>query len=273
MTQVTLTPLPASLSLIQRLDFPFKLGVCERVFRRGLSPLGVCWVRTSNGLSWKLDLSNPTHRWIVFGKYEGSAFLDWARDYLKPDAVIVDSGANIGQMLLYLALWASRGRVLAFEPGKEQADWLSECLSVNPRLPVEIIRCGLGASPARSSLKNVGPENVHGAWSRVSEGDGEPIQIVRLEDELAARGVGQVDLWKLDVEGYEVPALRGAESLLKGHRIKALYVELAAENGPRVKEYLAGFGYECYLFKRNGGTYRPEGLPPHTNGLFLPARL
>jgi FkbM family methyltransferase len=262
--------LPFPITWLQPHDFPHKLGICERLFGQGLSARGIGWVQTGGGIPWQLDLANPTHRWIVYGKYEGSAFLNWARTFLPANGVVVDSGANIGQMLLYLAQWVPQGKVLAFEPGREQADWLEECLRLHEHLPVEIVRRGLGASPARLFLHNPGPENVHGAWNQVSENDGEPIEIVRLAHELAARLIEQVDLWKLDVEGYEVPALQGAGELLSEHRIKALYVELAGDNGNRIREYLARFNYRCYLFGRHEELMPAGDLPEHTNGLFLP---
>jgi len=263
--------LPKTLTLLQPFDFPHKLGVCERLFGNTITGHGVCWVQTGAGISWKLDLANPTHRWIVYGKYEGSAFLNWAKKFLSADSIIVDSGANIGQMLLYLAQWVPNGKVLAFEPGKEQADWLEECLHAHPNLPVEILRLGLGAAANQLHLRSAGPDYIHGAWGQVSETEGEPIQIVRLADELAARSIEKVDLWKLDVEGYEIPALQGAETYLKEHRFKSLYVELAGENGRHLLDYLAAFGYHCHLFSGNGKPYRSSQLPDHTNGLFLPS--
>jgi hypothetical protein len=132
-TKIELAPvreikLPWPLSRLQALDFPRKLGIMDRLFRRALAAKGVAWVQTAAGIPWKLDLAYAPHRWIVYGKYEGGAFLDWAKSFLKPTALIVDSGANIGQMLLYFGQWVPEGRVLAFEPGKYQADWLAECL-------------------------------------------------------------------------------------------------------------------------------------------------
>jgi tetrahydromethanopterin S-methyltransferase subunit F len=94
---------------------------------------------------------------------------------------------------------------------------------------------------------------------------------VRLADELAARCLEKVDLWKLDVEGYEIPALQGAEELLKEQRIRAIYAELTDENGQRIRDYLSGFEYRCHLFDRNGKLYTPSQFPNHTNGLFLPS--
>lgn len=125
--------LPLTLTLLQSLDFPHKLGICERLYGRGLESCGICWVKTGAGLNWKLDLTDPCHRWIVYGKYEGSPFINWARAFLQADSVVVDSGANIGQILIYLLKVLPRGRLLAFEPGTEQADWLEECLEVLPR--------------------------------------------------------------------------------------------------------------------------------------------
>lgn len=111
----------------------------------------------------------------------------------------------------------------------------------------------------------------HGSQDEICESEGEPIEIVRLADELARRSIQKVDLWKLDVEGYEIPSLQGAEELLQAKSIKALYVELAGENGQRVRDYLGALDYTCYLFDRKGKLYSPTGLPDFTNGLFLPS--
>src|SRR2546425_5540873 len=113
---------PAILRALQHLEFPRKLGICERLFGAALSRQGIRWVDTAAGIPWKLDLACATHRWIVYGKYEGRAFLDWARANLPAHGMVVDSGANIGQMLLYLAQWVPHGRLLAIEPGREAAD-------------------------------------------------------------------------------------------------------------------------------------------------------
>lgn len=263
--------LPFPLVLVQPFDFPHKLGICERLFTSRLAHHGICWVQTGAGIPWKLDLSNRTHRWIVYGKYENPFFLKWTRKYLPPDGIIVDSGANIGQMLLYFAQWIPQGKVLAFEPGTEQANWLEECLAIHKGFNVEVIRCGLGASNIQSRLQNFGDASIHGAWAAVSETEGEPIQIRRLTDELATRSIEKVDLWKLDVQFYEIPALEGAKQLLEEQRIKAIWVELSGKIGLPIKDYLASFGYRLYAFNSWGKLYSPSQLTNIHDGLFLPA--
>ena len=261
--------LPAGLRLFRRFEFPHKLGIVEKLYGRHLEQYGVSWVETSTGLAWKLDLGNPTHRWIVYGMYEGSGFLNWAREFLPHDGVVVDSGANIGQMLLYLATYVPDGKVLAFEPHKEAMDWLKECLAVNAELPVQCIQMGLSESPGDMFLLSPGPENLHGAWSQISDLEGKPVHVVRLQDYLDNRGIDTVHLWKLDVEGHEMQALHGAERYLVNGAIRAIYAELGFGNGPRIRTYLESFGYKCYLFDRHGNLCPSKELPVHINAIFL----
>jgi len=261
--------LPMALIALRRLEFPRKLGVFERVFGRRLGELGICWVETSTGRVWKLDLANPTHRWIVFGKYEGGGFIDWATCNLRPDATVIDSGANIGQMLLYLAPCLAQGRLFAFEPGNEAADWLQECLAMHPDLPVHLRREGLGERDATLFLAQLGPPGSHGSWNRISATDGTPVHVVTLDEAADREGIRKIDLWKLDVEGHEVAALSGARTLLRSRRIAAIYVELAFGNGSQIVEKLHEFGYHGFHFDRRGRLMPLTAIPEHANGLFL----
>jgi len=159
---------------------------------------------------------------------------------------------------------------LVFEPGKQAREWLTECLQTNSHLPVEICPHGLGTTISQLRLHHIGDDYQHGAQSQISETEGEEISVVRLDEQLAQRDIATIDLWCLDVEGYEIPALQGAEPLLKENRIKALYVELSGENSQKVRDYLNQFGYRCYLFQPDGKLVSPSQFPEHTNGLFLP---
>jgi hypothetical protein len=101
--------------------------------------------------------------------------------------------------------------------------------------------------------------------------------MVRLEDELSSRSIEKVDLWKLDVEGFEIPAMQGAETLIKEQRIRAIYAELGSKDGhgQAIRDYLAKFGYQGYAFDKNGklndSLQKPDfQFPAWMNGLFLP---
>jgi hypothetical protein len=55
------------------------------------------------------------------------------------------------------------------------------------------------------------------------------VSVQTLDLEMARLGIGQVDLLKIDVEGYEVRVLAGARRLLSERRIKAVLCEFNEE--------------------------------------------
>lgn len=272
--------MPMLLRWLQKLEFPKKLGVCEKLFGKKLSKLGVTEILTGAGVVWKLDLANSTNRWIVYGLYDPDLIL-WARKFLSKDAIVVDSGANIGQTVMYLGQCVPQGRLLAFEPGGNQRLWLSDGLKQNKKTlaSVEIYPYALGDKNEQLFLKDFwGGKQFHGGSSQISKEGGEPVQSICLDDFLKEKQIQKIDLWKLDVEGYELLALKGAENLLKQKKVAALYVELYRrvgasykEHGIQIRKYLASFGYDCYVF--NSWTHKPSLEKENSeavNGLFLP---
>ena len=245
--------LPLPVRLAQQIEFPHKLGICERLFSKTLTRNRVCWVKTAIGPLWKLDLANSTHRWIIYGYYEGPGIFQWSRRNLRRNAVFVDSGANIGQTLLYFGTLFPNGRICAFEPGEYQANWLEECLSSNPQLPVKLFRKGLGDTVRTLYLSKVGHKHSHGGQNIVTTDPiGEPVEVVPLSQILDEQKFDFVDLWKLDVEGSELAALSGAKEWLQQKKIRALWIETMGENGRRIADFMHGIGYRALSLSRKG---------------------
>ena len=265
-----LTSLPAGLRWLQGWDFPHKLGICEKIFGRRLARNGIGWTSTGAGIPWKLDLANPTHRWIVYGKYEGSPFLTGP----GPSCLRTESSsipARISGRCCFI--WRNgclKAKCSPLSPdGPPPIGWKN----VSPGILFfrsNCLRVGLGDGLHQRHLASLGPGHLHGSWNQISETEGEAVSLVPLSHVLSERSIREVHLWKLDVEGYEVPALRGAESWLREKRIRSLYIELAGENGRRIRDYLAGLGYQGYLFQTDGKLTELKELPEHSNGLFLP---
>ncbi|MBF0138560.1 MAG: FkbM family methyltransferase [Magnetococcales bacterium] len=263
------------LKIMRSVEFPHKLGLCDRLLGASLSRLGITEIMTGAGLIWKLDLRNSTSRWIVYGLYD-PGFLLWAKHFVPENGIIIDSGANIGQMAIYLGQMNPRGRLFAFEPGQHQADWLAGQLVKNRRLlqSVEIHRLGLGEKEENLFLQDEGAEETHGGQSQIRTTGSELVHVVRLDQFLETQGVDHVDLWKLDVEGHEIPALRGAMPLLESHRVHAIYAELHEENGMAIRKFLKDLDYNAYVFSSWRRNPQPETNPAlHDNGLFVPASL
>jgi FkbM family methyltransferase len=261
--------LPPFLGALQTWEFPHKLGLCERVYGTSLRAAGIVWVRTAPGILWKLDLSNPTHRWMVYGSYEGPGFWRWFRRQPEPK-LIVDSGANIGQTVVYFTAYAPTALILAFEPGTAARQWLSECVAANALGRVLILPEALGAEPGAAFLADNLNAAQHGSWNQVNLTAGAPISVTTLDHALAAHGSAEVSLWKLDLEGYELSALRGAARSLATRRIRAIHMEVSAQPESRAScELLTAQGYTAHRVTDSGQLTAPTGGEDYENVLFL----
>ena len=261
-------PLPRLLRWIQRWELPRKLGLCDRLFGRALARRGTCWVRTAAGPVWKLDLNNATHRWIVYGFYEGPGFWRWLRAQGGAINTIVDSGANIGQTVLYFASLRPSGRIIAYEPGSAARNWLVQGVAANGLSRVTVEASGLGAVPSEAFLTALGPADRHGACNCIDAIEGEPIRVTTLDAELDRHQIAVLDVWKLDMEGYEIHAVHGAARALAAGRIRAIYAE-AGVSGRETAAYLTAFGYSVWGIRTNGSLGPWRDIGKWDNALFL----
>lgn len=262
--------LPFWLRLLRQIPLPRKLGLLGRIYGNQLEQLGIGWVRTSIGPVWKLDLRNSTHRWIVMGDYEGPGFVGWARRWLRKDSVVVDSGANIGQVLIYLAPKIKSGKYLAFEPFPPAREWLLKCLERYPEWPVQVEEFGLGEREGTASLEGQwGGEAAVGSHTELKVGKGD-IQITTMDKYAGENNIKKIRLWKLDMEGGEEAALKGARELLERQAIDALVLETDSNRFGGVTKMLGCFGY--FPSNWSGKKMKTERVPSYGNVLFLPSK-
>jgi FkbM family methyltransferase len=268
-----LVKIPFALRLIRRFDFPHKKGIMDKIFNSSFAHQEEGWVNIWTGHNWKIDFRNPCHRWMIYDRYADSQFLKWAEKNLPPDAVIVDSGTNIGQFLPYYSRIAPQGKILAFEPSRLLAQWVDECVKEN-KLNTEVIAKGLGNLEMNAFLNDPGDDTVKGLWNEISTEGGEPVKLTVLRNELKERRISKIDLWKLDVEGYETEALEGAGEYLDDHRIGVLYIEMAVKknNHQRILDYMRSKGYAAFEIEVNGKLSPLHTVKPYQmDALFMPA--
>jgi FkbM family methyltransferase len=147
------------------------------------------------------------------------------RTILFPGAVVVDAGANIGIYSRFFSdCVGSTGFVHAFEPSPENFRRLQ---STTRKLSnVRLSQAAVGERSGRSHLYLSNNLNVdHRVYP--PEGDSRktvPIDVIALDDYF--RPGDHVELIKLDVQGYELHALRGANRVLQENSATKVILEL-----------------------------------------------
>lgn len=176
-------------------------------------------------------------------------------DTLPADAVVVDGGANIGFFTVPVAhRTQGRGtRIIAFEPQRQLFQALGGSLALNGYDHVYLHNCGLGQEPGIAELPavNYGEAQDFGTVSLSNETtvDEDGWMADRVVDitSIDAMELPRLDFFKLDVEGYEVPALSGALNTIKQHR-PWIWVEYFITGADPIKAALAELDdYVFYL--------------------------
>ena len=124
--------------------------------------------------------------------------------------LFIDVGANVG---LYTAIARAKGvPVIAIEPHPVNVQYLHRTLSANGWSDVEVWPVGVGRSAGSAPLYGgaTGASVVRG-WGGVSDVYAQRVGITTLDTLLARRFDGQRLFIKIDIEGAEYDALRGAE--------------------------------------------------------------
>lgn len=203
-------------------------------------------------------LSEP----IYIGKFENTE-IDFVSTYLQPGDTFVDVGANIGLFtILGAAKTGDTGKVFAFEPVKKTYTRLLENKNLNHFSHVEIFNIGLsdedGELEMVTSTEGFDAWNSFGKPTAGSNFTKEFVQTKKLSTWLREHNVSGISLMKIDVEGWEIPVLKGGMEFFKSGSAPDLLVEFTEENcinaGFSCRELyivLAGAGYSMYTYDDN----------------------
>ncbi|MFA5249249.1 MAG: FkbM family methyltransferase [Candidatus Paceibacterota bacterium] len=132
------------------------------------------------------------------------------RNYLKNGDVFVDVGANIG-LLTVIAAGAvgEEGKVVSIEPHPKIFGFLRKNIKLNNFSNVEAHNLAVGDKIGELLFS----DHKSDEQNMVSTGGSIKVKAVLL-DSLVSPDIKKIDLLKIDIEGYELFALKGASSLL-----------------------------------------------------------
>jgi FkbM family methyltransferase len=157
-------------------------------------------------------------RWIVRSSTNGCWLGTYERHVqrlfrqrMRPGAVAFDIGANVGFFtLLASKLTGNAGRVYAFEPLPRNLDYLARHVRLNGVANVTIEPLAIAATTGEAHFRTA----THASMGTLSDGGDLHVFTASLDDLIESSHVPRPDFIKMDIEGTEGEALRGAAGLL-----------------------------------------------------------
>lgn len=233
------------------------------------------------GLRLFVDTSDIVIGWgIIRGTYEAEE-LEFVRRTVRPGENVLDIGANIGLFTVTMAsLTGPTGKVYAFEPLEELATMLMRSVAENrfeDRVVLERVAVGdkAGTGQLISAAKTTNAGGAYLKAGNVPSGhDVTEVKLITLDNYPLRRPVHFI---KIDVEGAELLAFRGAKQLLKEDRpviLSELHpAQLSKVSGCTAAEFVAeleSYGYKCHELR--GSELLPVNVhdPTVKSVVFLP---
>lgn len=189
---------------------------------------------------------------------------------IDPGSTVVDAGANIGYMSVLAGIAAGpAGRVLSFEPHPDLFAILQRNIAAAGQggrsAKFEPFQAALGDRPGTAQLHLPPGFESNDGIARIEDnaapgGHSVSVRVTTLDEVL---GTSQVDVLKIDVEGYESRVLQGAAAALSGRRIRHVVFEDLSVSGSETVRILKDAGYRVFSL---GWSMRGLELQPLDQG-------
>lgn len=200
-------------------------------------------VYAKRGLPWKVHDEvvriDPGARHLVPHAPEAALF-GFLRQTIRPGDIVLDVGAFVGIYAVLAARWSRPGgRVIAFEPTPASAALARRHATFN-RLDdaaIEVIEAAVSDAAGHATLHEYDASHMPFVNSLVPAADAvaapgtREVDVVTIDDVCRERGIAP-SVVRMDVQGAEVHALRGARETIRAATRLSLVVEMHPQCWP-----------------------------------------
>ncbi len=186
------------------------------------------------------------------------------RSVTKPNPVVFDVGANVGQTARTLRLLFPAATIHSFEPFPESYDVLCLSLGGDPRAHAHNLalsdttgssQFNVNRNKATNSLLSSDPEATRFRGDNLRTETQIKVSTQTVDDFCREQNIPHIDILKLDVQGGEYAVLQGAGRMLSTQSIDLIYMEMIM--GPA---YIGQRSFIEYLTFLDSYRYRLFGI-------------
>jgi FkbM family methyltransferase len=187
-----------------------------------------------NGMPWLINGSefriDPHHRHRLGHEYDPSV-AEFFRTRLRSGQTCFDIGANVGVYVLQFAKWLGpSGRVVAFEPNPGARSVLEHHVRINGISDrVTIVPSAVGQNSGTATLYAAGADGMSrlNAPNTAIADKVRPVEVPVISvDDYVSQSGSVPDSLMVDIEGFEIAAIAGAQRLIKEKRDLLIVVEM-----------------------------------------------
>lgn len=247
-------------------DFRGKRRLVRMLFKNHIQTASNLAIKGSMGCEYILPNIKETISFDIFcnGIYEQgtNTFL---LKMIPENGVFLDLGANIGSVVIPLQKKRPDIKCICVEAAPWISDYLEKNIALNfPSTTIAIINKALfdksgETLPFYTSLDNFGK----GSLSPVFTNDSLSVTTITIDDIVAQCKLQNVDMIKIDVEGYEYTALKGGINLLSKIDAPEIFFEFvdwaeahAGQEKGAAQQLLIDFGYTLYRITESGELHK-----------------
>lgn len=207
----------------------------------------------------EINSFNEFHHVAKLISGEEQAFL---AKYPLGDGDIIDVGANIGVVSIFLAKRFPNRIIHSFEPAPITFQALQTNTALNFCKNIVPMQCAISDSDGELTF-NAHP--ISRATNKIaSEGDFLiTVPSMTLDSYVQSKAIERISLLKVDVEGYEALVFGGAQRILERQQAKVIYYEVCPENAHKTgfdpalaTRMLQEQGYDIFELDK-GGSLKP----------------
>ena len=183
--------------------------------------------KTSTGLYYLpfLSYKDTVRRKIINNEIYEKEIVDIAAEYIEPNSIVLDIGANFGQMSILFSETQRNVKVFAFEAQKYVFELLEKNVKVNDK---KNIKCFYNLVGSKSGIENIKINKLYkfGSWGAnnieysSNKQRSTKIEAIKIDD---IKFDQTISFMKVDVQGLDLDVLRGAKNTIKYHRMPIIF--------------------------------------------------
>ena len=258
-----------TISKAKRKDLPFENNF--NINELSLMPELFDWVNCDVGAENKFHMflggkdDGVALRFFWNGFYEKYTLKTWSEFAKKMNGFVLDIGAHTGSYSL-AALAANKNlNVLSFEPHYMNFARLILNFNANKFNTNNVFMCCVGDENKFvpfSTSSNIGYLTSGGSVGHKVGSTVNTIQQVALDSFLIDEVIKNINLIKIDVEGYEANVLKGMKKILK-HKPTIFFECIEKNTAKLTQEILSSYGYNFYeIDDLTGNITKVKNLEP-----------